>query len=59
MRNKNERHRDIKLAIETTRLIIGVMEDMKITTLERADGMTTVILALILKVRAQEKGGSH
>lgn len=51
-----EKHRDVKLAIETMNLLIGCLEDHSISSVERVDGMTTVILALILKVRSENKG---
>jgi hypothetical protein len=52
-----QKHKDIKLAIETTRLIIGILENQTISSMERADGMTTIILTLILKMRSENKGG--
>ena len=58
-RTKKEKHKDLKLAIDVTRSLIKILEDATITTLERADWMTTVLLALILKVRRDEKGGVH
>ena len=56
-RTKDEKHKDVKLAIGVMKSIIEILEDQSFSSVEKGNGMTTVILALILKVRAEYKGG--